>query len=137
MPKSHLRSATIADVRNSEVGRESASGIGRFRRLFFPSDIEPDHRIEYNVYMSGDKFLYTVRWPGEHPSIDQLCEKYGLRPEELDAEFGIIEIDPEEGLYSILIDSEAYSRISQETLPEDMEGPFSNPPIAPFGPPES
>jgi hypothetical protein len=52
-------------------------------------------------------------------------------------EFGIISIDPEADLYCILVDKAAVERVQNLSVEkkEDIEGPFANPPIEPFGPP--
>ncbi len=83
------------------------------------------------------KLLFNVNWEEGKPSIEQICKKYGFKPDELDAEFGVIEIDPEDNLYSILVDQEAAQRVREQLGIDtpDLEGPFSNARIAPFGPP--
>jgi len=83
------------------------------------------------------KLLFSITWEQGEPSVEQICEKYGFKPEELDLQFGIIEIDPQDNLYSILVDQDAAERVREqlgENIP-DMEGPFSNARIEPFGPP--
>ena len=84
------------------------------------------------------KLLYTLTWKEGQPSVEQICAEYGLEPEELDPKFGIIEIDPEQHLYSILVDEEAVQRLEKREgqEPLGLEGPFSDARIAPFGPPE-
>ena len=84
------------------------------------------------------KLLYTISWEGEEPTLEQICEKYGFEPEELDPKFGAIEIDPDEHLYSILVEEEAVQRLEgrDEDEPPRPEGPYADVRIAPFGPPE-
>jgi hypothetical protein len=62
----------------------------------------------------------------------------GFAEHELYPEFGVIEIDPLDRLYSILVDHEAAERVrgQESTAARSAEGPFANPPISPFGPPE-
>ncbi len=83
------------------------------------------------------KLLFNVTWEQGEPSIEQVCEKYRLEPQELDTEFGINQIDPEANLYSILVDEEAAERVREQFSYDTsgIEGPFSNPRIEPFGPP--
>jgi hypothetical protein len=87
--------------------------------------------------MAENKYLFSFNWSGNAPTIEQVSAKFGLKPEELDAQFGVIAVDPEANTYTILLDAAAYERISGESISDELEGPFSNPPIAPFGPPES
>ena len=84
------------------------------------------------------KSLFNIIWDRQQPSVEQVCERYGLQPHELDAQFGIIKID-EGNLYSILVDEDAVERVREQFSDDaSIEGPFSNPPqelAGPFGPP--
>ena len=85
------------------------------------------------------KLLYNLTWEEKgEPSILELCERLGFKPEEIDERFGVIEIDPDERLYTILADADAVNRVrsQEESAGPDLEGPFANVSIAPFGPPE-
>lgn len=84
------------------------------------------------------KVLYNVRWTGDRPTLEAICHKFGFNIDELDQQYGVIEIDPDKCLYSILVEDSAAARVSPEWRTEDntLEGPFSNPRIEPFGPPE-
>ncbi|GJL56100.1 MAG: hypothetical protein NPIRA02_32320 [Nitrospirales bacterium] len=84
------------------------------------------------------KVLVTISWEKGVPTLKDVCKKYGLKLEEIDQEYGIIEIDPQDNLYSILVDHEAAQRINPQFTQDDtgIKGPFSNPPIEPFGPPQ-
>ena len=87
------------------------------------------------------RVLYNVRWPNGPPTIDQICEKYCFSPDELDGDYGVVEIDPQDHLYSILVDDTAIARVEHEwdaagKRDKGLKGPFSNPMIEPFGPPE-
>jgi len=85
------------------------------------------------------KLLFNVTWDQGKPTIEQVAARYGFDPTEIDAKFGVIEIDPEEHLYTILVDREAAERVRGERGPEgaEREGPFANPPVQPFGPPKA
>jgi hypothetical protein len=83
------------------------------------------------------KLLFNITWEEGEPTVENVSERFKFQPEELDLKFGIVEIDPEENLYSILVEEEAIKRLQEELgvdMP-DIEGPFSNLPIGPFGPP--
>ncbi len=78
--------------------------------------------------------LYTVHGENrEPPSLASAAAQLGVTPEDIDAAFGIVPIDPNAGLYAV------QARADRVTLvPESgkrYEGPYSSPPIAPFGPP--
>lgn len=85
-----------------------------------------------------DKMLFNITSKDRQPSIEEVCEKYGFHPDEIDKQFGIISIDPEADLYCILVDQAAADRVLNLDAEKkgDIEGPFSNPRIEPFGPPE-
>lgn len=81
--------------------------------------------------------LMNIKWEGAPPSLDALMERYGLDPDDLDGEFGVVEIDPDDQLYAIRVDRDAAEKLSDEFGgSDDVEGPFSDPPIAPFDLPE-
>lgn len=86
------------------------------------------------------KVLYNVRWADGPPTIEQICEKYGFSPDEVDNQYGVIEIDPRDHLYSILVEDAAVARVEPDWAERGndagLEGPFSNPMIEPFGPPK-
>ncbi len=74
------------------------------------------------------KILYSINWKGENPTLEQVAKKFGFDKKDLDEDFGVIEIDPQDNLYSILVEENAI-------VPEDekdIKGPFSNPRIEPF-----
>jgi hypothetical protein len=83
------------------------------------------------------KLLFSFTWPGEAPSLEQVREHFGLAESEVDAQFGVIEIDPLDQLYSIQVEGEAAQRLMGESgaQPRGAGGVYSNPPIHPFGPP--
>lgn len=75
------------------------------------------------------KNLYTIEWKGEKPTREEVAERFGIDPGDLDEEFGVIEIDPERNLYSILVDD----AVVPDETDDQIKGPFSNPKIEPFG----
>jgi hypothetical protein len=80
------------------------------------------------------KVMMTLRSPAGPPSLAAIRERYGLRPEDLDERFGVVPIDPVDHAYTILVERDVVSRIVPGQGWE-VEGPFSNPRIEPFGPP--
>jgi hypothetical protein len=77
------------------------------------------------------RMLLTVTWPGERPSLREVCEKYGLRPHEVDEDFGMIEIDPDAHLYTLRVDQDAAARVS-EAYGDEVDGPFGDVRIGPM-----
>lgn len=83
------------------------------------------------------RLLFNVTWEQGQPSLEQVREKYGFGPEEIDQDFGVIEIDPQDHLYTVLVDQEAAQRVRKRMGKGPLEGPYSNPRIEAFGPPET
>ena len=78
-----------------------------------------------------NRVLYSFNWQGqEPPSIHDLELKFGLKKNDLDPEFGIVLIDPEKSIYSILVNQEVVAKLSG--YEGDLRGPYSNPRIEPM-----
>ena len=78
-----------------------------------------------------EKVLYSFNWQGEEaPSAEDLERKFNLKKSNLDLEFGIVLIDPEKSLYSILVDRDVAIKLSG--YEGDLRGPYSNPRIEPM-----
>lgn len=69
------------------------------------------------------------------PTLAEVQSRYGLSSDDLDAEFGVIEVDPQEHVYTVLVDERAAAKITGGSA--TASGPFANPPIQPFGPPQT
>lgn len=82
------------------------------------------------------KVMMTIQSRGGAPTIEALRARYGLAAEEIDPEFGVVEIDPSDGTYTILVESTAANKI-EDSGEWKVQGPFANPKIEPFGPPET
>ena len=78
--------------------------------------------------------MLTIHARGKRPTLELVRTHYGLADEEIDATFGIVEIDHEEGLFAILVIESAAAKVRGDSE-WDVEGPFFNPRIEPFGPP--
>lgn len=75
------------------------------------------------------KMLYSINWTGSKPTLEQIANRFGFDKKDLDEDFGVVEIDPQDNLYSILVEENAV--VPKEE--GDIKGPFSNPRIEPFG----
>jgi len=78
--------------------------------------------------------LYSIRWDGEPPTLDQVRERFGLVGDDVDEEFGVVATDPDESLYALLVEESAVQRLRGEGTEEAaaLEGPYANPRIEPF-----
>ena len=77
--------------------------------------------------------MMTVELPPGAVSLAEAADRLGLDPGALDAEYGLVELDPGNNLYAVLVDEAAGVQASGR---EGVEGPFSNPRIEPFWPPK-
>jgi hypothetical protein len=77
--------------------------------------------------------MITVTRDPTGASLEAVKEDLGLSDEDVDADFGLVEIDPDAHRYAILVEEAAVGRVSETP---GVEGPFANPPIEPFGPPQ-
>lgn len=82
------------------------------------------------------KVMVTIQAPDDPPTIEGLRRRYHLGTDEIDTSFGVVEVDPAEHIYTILVEECAAARIKPDEGWQ-VAGPFSNPRIQPFGPPES
>lgn len=81
------------------------------------------------------KVMMTIHAPEGSPTMQQIVSRYGLQPGEIDDEFGIVEIDPTDHSYTILVEPSAAKKIQPDGK-WNTSGPFSNPKIEPFWPPQ-
>lgn len=76
--------------------------------------------------------LVTIEGEGTPPTLDAAAKQLGVGIADIDAEFGVVLLDPTRRLYSV--------RVQADRLPaafgkrEPYQGPFSDPSIVPFGP---
>ena len=78
------------------------------------------------------KVMATLRLAPDEANLPAVRRKLGLNKGEIDQEFGVVALNPEEHLYAILVDEAIGAKLAE--LPE-VSGPYANPTIAPFGPP--
>ena len=87
--------------------------------------------------MDGVMIQFLV--PEGVPSLSSAAALLGLDPAELDSEFGVIPTDPDAGLYTVRVSTAAAARARAALDRRGVggaEGIFSDPRIAPFGPPK-
>ena len=76
--------------------------------------------------------MYTVKLATGEENLATAAQKLRVEPADLDPEFGVVPVAPAEGLYAVLVVGTA----PPETDGATTDGPFANPPITTFGPPE-
>jgi hypothetical protein len=74
----------------------------------------------------------TVRSKDGPPTIEDAARQLGVPVVAVDRVFGVVTIDPKQGLYSVQVDA---AQLPADASSDDFSGPFSNPRIEPFGPP--
>jgi hypothetical protein len=77
--------------------------------------------------------MLTVELDPAEATVDKAAERLGIERDRIDAEFGVVSIDPEQNLYTVLVDEQVAAEAAGRP---GVEGPFSNPRIEPFGPPK-
>ena len=80
--------------------------------------------------------MLTIHAKGNRPTVESVRSRYGLTVAELDENFGVVEIDLDEGLFTILVADSAATKVHSGSGWE-VEGPYSNLLIEPFGPPSA
>ena len=79
--------------------------------------------------------MVTIQSPQGTPDLESIKQRYGLTDDEIDKNFGVVEIDPADHTYTILVDEKAASKVTS-TAEWKVTGNYSNPRIEAFGPPE-
>lgn len=77
--------------------------------------------------------LVTVKLGSAQPSLEEVARHLNVSQTELDPDFGVVLIDPENLTYAVMVDERAAVDAAKS---EGAAGPFSNPRIEPMGPPE-
>jgi hypothetical protein len=81
------------------------------------------------------KVMVTIQGPGEPPTVAELRRRYQLDESEIDASFGVVEVDPTEHVYTVLVEESAAAKVRPDQG-WTVQGPYSNPRVEPFGPPQ-
>jgi hypothetical protein len=72
--------------------------------------------------------MITLQLEPEQASLEEVRRLLGLAEDEVDQRFGVVNINPSEHLYTILVDQEAAERVKDAG---PVRGVFSNPRIEP------
>ena len=78
--------------------------------------------------------MFTIAFPGGRPSLREASFRLGVEASALDDSFGVALIDSCRGLYAVMVNEHAAAGLHTQGV--ELEGPFSNPAIGTFGPPE-
>ena len=76
--------------------------------------------------------MVTVHLEPDEATLSKVREKFGLADDEVDHNFGVVDLTPEQKLYAILVDEKAAARLEGS---HGVAGSYSNPKIGTFGPP--
>jgi hypothetical protein len=75
--------------------------------------------------------LLTCQLAGDEATIEAAAAQLSVPTDALDPEFGVVLVDPEAGTYAVMVDE---GHVGDAVAQADVEGPWSNPRIEPFGP---
>ncbi len=78
--------------------------------------------------------MVTLKLDPSEATLSNARATLDLREDEVDPNFGIVNVSPEQNLYAILVDEKVADRLEGHKA---VAGSFSNPKIEPFGPPLS
>jgi hypothetical protein len=83
--------------------------------------------------MTMSKVMVTVKLDPQRVSLADARELLGVDADAFDQDFGVISVNPDEDLYAVLVEQDAVADMKTD---EQVSGPYSNPRIEPFGPPQ-
>lgn len=86
--------------------------------------------------MSGDGVLLTVRLTAEiatDATLESIAGFLGVPASSMDQDYGVIPLTAGNEVVSIIMSASAFENMP-DTAKKHVEGPFSNPKIAPFSP---
>jgi len=72
--------------------------------------------------------LLTVELPGA-ADLEAAAQRLAVPVAKLDAQFGVVPVDPDNHLYSVMVEDDAAPGASARS---GVSGPYSNPRIEPF-----
>lgn len=89
--------------------------------------------------MAGDeaKVMVQFGYTGDPPEPLAVAARFGIEESDLDPDFGVIVTDEEAKLATVLVPPDIAHRMRALLGTRAAEGTYSNPRIAPFGPPET
>jgi hypothetical protein len=87
--------------------------------------------------LPGPTVMLTVKLAPDQANLAAARSRLGLAEDEIDEEFGLVPLDPPEGLYAVVVSADAGARASAAAGDSgEVGGPYANPRIEPFGPPQ-
>jgi hypothetical protein len=81
-----------------------------------------------------DGVMFTIEWSQGKPSLADAAHILQVQESDLDRSFGVVLIDPDKNEYTVLCRSQACASVGEPR--PGVKGPYSNPSIGTFGPPE-
>jgi hypothetical protein len=78
--------------------------------------------------------MMTVELDPGAADLAAAAERLGVAAKELDSEFGVVAIDPDNHLYTVMVDEQVCMAAARR---DGVSGPYSNPRIEPYGPPRA
>ncbi|MEU6414114.1 hypothetical protein [Microbispora sp. NPDC046933] len=78
--------------------------------------------------------LITVRLPAP-ATLEAAMRRLGLSEDEVDTVYGLVPVDPGRNLYVLRVTEDAGRRVGDPDTGKADGGPYSDPPIEPYGPP--
>jgi hypothetical protein len=81
------------------------------------------------------KLMVSIQWPQGAPTLAEIQKMFSLADDEVDREFGLIEVDPAEHIFTFMVEEASAAKV-RSGPGWTVSGPFSNPSIEPFGPPQ-
>jgi hypothetical protein len=79
-----------------------------------------------------NKVMLTVRLDPNEATLPAVQRKLKLAKDQIDSDFGVVSIRPQDRLYAILVDVDVANRVSSA---EGVQGPYANPTIETLGQP--
>jgi hypothetical protein len=83
------------------------------------------------------KVMVSFSDPNGPPTLAALAKRHGLKTADFDAEFGVVEVDPQAKQFTVLVEESVAAKLQPAFARGELKGPFGNPQIEPFGPPSS
>ena len=75
------------------------------------------------------KVMMSIESSEGMPTLQDISAKYALADDEIDNDFGVVELDPDNSVYLILVEQSATPKIVSNDIWK-VQGTYSNPTIA-------